>query len=210
MALNDLTGKVFGRLSVLYRDNDSVTKSGRRHARWMCRCECGKLTSVNADALTSGRTVSCGCFRNELLSKRQKTHGDTSTRLYGVWSSMKSRCLNSSNAHYGEYGGRGITVCDEWKESYESFKSWAVESGYELGKSIDRIDVNGNYEPENCRWVTSVAQANNRRSNRMFTFNGETHNLTEWSALFGINPKTLFNRIYSGWSFERAITTINN
>lgn len=210
MALNDLTGKVFGRLSVLYRDDDSVAKSGKRHTKWMCQCECGNMISVVSNNLTRGATTSCGCARKEIVSERMKTHGDTNTRLYGVWSSMKARCLNSHTTHYVDYGGRGIKVCDEWKASYESFKSWALESGYEEGKSIDRIDTNGNYEPQNCRWVTSVAQANNRRSNRMFTFNGETHNLTEWAEIVGINPKTLFNRIYSGWSFEKAITTINN
>lgn len=120
---------------------------------------------------------------------------------------MKNRCYKPNTTYYEYYGGRGISICDEWRTSYEAFRDWAVSSGYMDGLTIDRIDVDGNYEPSNCRWVTGVAQANNRRSNRNYTYNGGTHDLTEWAKLRNINPKTLFSRIYAGWDFERAITT---
>lgn len=120
---------------------------------------------------------------------------------------MKSRCLNPNTERYKDYGGRGITICDDWVDSFESFRDWAFENGYDETLTIDRIDVDGNYEPGNCRWITGVAQANNRRSNVVFTYNGETHNVTEWAAIVGIKPKTLFARLASGWSFEEAITT---
>ena len=148
--------------------------------------------------------MSCGCLTKEARRAR-KTHGDSESRLYAIWSAMKSRCENPHSKYYDRYGGRGIIVCKEWNQSYEAFKSWSLQNGYSEKLSIDRIDNDGNYDPTNCRWVTGVAQANNRSSNRTYTYNGETHNLTQWAKLLGINPKTVFTRIYSGWSFERAL-----
>lgn len=137
-----------------------------------------------------------------------KTHGDSTSKLYGVWCSMKNRCNNPNNKEYSYYGGRGIRVDKAWNDSYEIFRDWAYTNGYTEHLSLDRIDNNKNYEPDNCRWVGSVAQANNRRSNRVYTYNGETHNLTEWAHIVGIDPRKVFCRIYLGWDFEKAITTL--
>lgn len=157
--------------------------------------------------LRRGKTTSCGCYRKDKLAREHTTHGETESRLYAVWCAMKARCHNKNNEAYDRYGGRGIIVCAEWRESFESFQEWAIHNGYADDLSIDRIDNDGNYEPGNCRWVTGVAQANNRRSNRIYEIDGETHTLTEWAQIRGINPKTLFNRIYTGWDFEDALNT---
>lgn len=164
---------------------------------------------MKGDSLKRGATKSCGCLHNEMISKSLKRHGMTDSKLYGVWRAMKARCYTPSATYYSYYGGRGISVCEEWKTSFESFYRWAVETGYvetdDRTCTLDRIDVDGNYEPDNCRWVTSVAQANNRRSNQNYTYNGETHNVTQWAHIIGISPKTLFSRLYSGLDFEEAI-----
>lgn len=123
---------------------------------------------------------------------------------------MKNRCLKPSTTHFEHYGGRGITICDEWANDYSLFKQWAESNGYDDSLTIDRIDNDLGYSPSNCRWVTSVAQTNNRRSNVVYEYNGERHNVTEWANIFGIKPKTVFQRLYNGWSFERAITTKTN
>ena len=202
----DLTGQRYGRLTVVGRGEDHVTPSGKHYIRWKCKCDCGNYTNVYPTALTTGATQSCGCLKAEATSKRAKTHGDTNTRLYGIWCAIKARCFNRNTAAYKDYGGRGITLCPEWENDFTSFKSWAYDSGYNDNLSIDRIDNNGDYTPDNCRWVTGVAQANNRRSNHIITHNGESHNITEWASIIGLNPKTLFSRIYSGWSIETALT----
>lgn len=208
---NDLTGKQFGRLTVIERAPDHITPSGRRYVKWRCLCDCGNASDVMADNLLQGRTVSCGCHNKQQAKDNHLSHGESKTHLYGVWQAIKRRCYNPSDSHYEDYGGRGIRMCDEWKNSYNNFREWALISGYcELPHhrcTIDRMNNNGNYEPSNCRWVDGVAQANNRRSNRRFTYNGETHNIKEWSELYGIPYKTLHNRLYVGWSIERALTT---
>lgn len=202
----DLKDQKFGRLTVIDRTDDYVASSGRHYVRWRCLCDCGNITEVNGDALIRGKTRSCGCYKSEETSKRKKTHGETESRLYAIWSAMKARCFNEHTIAYKDYGGRGITVCDEWANNYESFRDWANDNGYEENLSIDRIDNNGMYEPKNCRWVTSVDQANNRRSNHNVTLNGETHNVTEWASILGVNPKSIFSRLYAGWDTESALT----
>ena len=135
-----------------------------------------------------------------------KTHGETKTHLYGIWSAIKTRCYNPNSKYYDSYGGRGITMCDEWRDSYEAFRDWANSRGDRQGLSIDRCNNNGNYEPSNCRWVDSVAQANNRRSNRILTIGNESHNVTEWAKIIGMNPKTLFTRLYTGSDIEKILS----
>lgn len=202
--LVDLTGKRYGRLVVTGRGEDRIQPSGKKRVYWNVKCDCGKSLSVLGDNLRGGKTTSCGCYRSEKISLIKRTHNESNTKLYGVWLSMKRRCDNSNTTYYNRYGGSGITVCDEWVSSYESFKEWALSNGYKEGLSIDRIDNDSCYCPSNCRWVTSVAQANNRSSNHNITYNGETHNVTEWSKILGINTKTLFNRIYTCDSVEQA------
>lgn len=205
-AFLDLTGMRFGKLTAISRAKDYTQTNGRKRTAWICRCDCGNTITALAENLKSGATTSCGCYRRECTSTRVSTHCETDTPLYGVWCTMKSRCYNKNVKYYGRYGARGIGVCDSWLDCYENFRDWAIKSGYSEGLSIDRIDNNKGYSPDNCRWASSAEQANNRSSNNLITFRGETHNVTEWARILGINPKTIFTRLYSGWSIERALS----
>lgn len=158
--LIDLTGQRFGRLVVLGRDGSDKYGS----ALWRCRCNCGNEVLVTSSNLR--RTNSCGCLRRELVTKRDTAHGQRFTRLYRVWQGMKTRCNTPSSTSYRWYGARGITVCDEWMNNFESFRSWALTHGYRDDLTIDRINVDGNYEPDNCRWATVAEQQHNKRDSR--------------------------------------------
>ena len=206
-ALIDLTGKRFGRLVITGRAPDYIQENGRKRVQWKCLCDCGKEFVTNADALKAGKTSSCGCLKHEFMINKFATHHETDSKLYGVWCAIKRRCYNKNSTYYEEYGGRGITMCDGWRDHYEAFRDWAHASGYTDKLTIDRIDNDEGYSPENCRCVDCVAQANNRRSNINITYNGETHTLTEWADIVGVNPKTMFSRYYAGWSIERMLTT---
>lgn len=211
----DITGQTFGQWTVIGRAPNIISGSGKRRrsrVAFYCRCICGAEKIILGESLRRGLSKSCGCAKAYYMSTNLRTHGGTETPLYGVWCAMKARCNNPNATAYGDYGGRGIRVCDEWLHDFSAFRDWAVSAGYvDTGNghqcSIDRIDVNGNYCPENCRWVDSVAQANNRRSNHYLTFNGETHNLTEWAQITGLPMKKIADRIYHGWDTERALTT---
>lgn len=208
-SFKDITGKVYGRLTVIERvEND---KHGQ--ARWKCLCECGNYTVAVTTELNRGNVRSCGCLSREISKKVNFKHGFKNTRLYKVWDSMKKRCYNSNSPSYKYYGGRGITICDEWKNDFKSFHDWAFANGYDenaeyMKCTIDRIDVNGNYEPSNCRWVTCKEQARNRTNNRLIEYNGEKLTLIEWAERLKIKYTILHQRIRKyGWSIERAFTT---
>ena len=202
--LIDLTGQRFTKLTV----TAFAGKDKHGNARWGCTCDCGAKTVALGCNLINGHTMSCGCLQRERASSSRTTHGGTHTRVYRIWEHVKTRCLNQNGEKYKWYGGRGITICDEWANSFESFHDWAISNGYSDSLTLDRIDVNGNYAPSNCRWVTMKEQANNRRSNHYLTYNGETHTLKEWSEITGLNYKTLSTRInLLNWDTERALTT---
>lgn len=201
--LKDLTGKTFGRLTVVRR----VGTDRNKKPLWLCKCSCGKEKLVISQSLINGVTKSCGCLQREHNENGNTKHGHRNTRLYKIWIGMFQRTENNKNPNYNDYGGRGIRVCDEWKNDFMNFYNWAMENGYKENLTLDRRNNNENYEPSNCRWVTQKEQNNNKRSNRKFTFQGETKNLKQWSELTGIPCTVITARIDKlGWSIERALT----
>ena len=200
----DLTGQRFGRWVVLRRADPPLDKTN--HPLWHCKCDCGTEADVIGYSLRTGRSRSCGCLSRELASQRFIRHGDSFARLYNTWKAMRGRCYNKNAQDYQHYGGRGIRVCDEWM-SYPAFKTWALASGYTDSLTLDRIDVNGDYEPSNCRWVSMHEQILNRRVTRWYTMDGQTMCLKDWARTFQIDYCTLRQRIQRGWDFETAVRT---
>ena len=212
--LIDLTGKKFGKLTVVKRVEDHIQKSGAPKAMWLCKCECGGERIAYGQALRASKVIDCGCGYHDQQSVRSReqatTHGGSGTRLYRIWRAMRERCLVPRCKEYKHYGARGISVCDEWLD-FANFRDWAMRNGYdpaaERGKStIDRIDVNGNYEPNNCRFVDMAAQNRNTRRSWMIEYNGKTQCISDWARELGIKRLTLRYRLKSGWSIERAFT----
>lgn len=200
-----LAGKRFGRLTTI----EPVGKQGKG-ILWLCLCDCGKESVVLGSELNGNRVRSCGCLSQELAAergrKRLTTHGLSHSRLYKIWVDMLSRCENKNVANYERYGGRGIKVCEEW-HNFELFATWAFSNGYAEDLSIDRENVNGNYEPGNCKWATRIEQQNNRRDSTRLAYNGETHTLPEWERITGINRSTLRSRVRNGWSPETILNS---
>lgn len=192
--LNAFIGMKFGRLEIL-----SISREVGMHAIASCRCDCGEVKNIRALHVLSGAQVSCGCARRETI------HGKAGTSIYGTWRAMRARCENPRDAGYPCYGGRGISVCERW-ESFENF--YADMGDRPPDASIDRIDVNGNYEPANCRWATAIEQANNTRRNRIVTFRGKKMSLAQAKTLSGlkISRSGLHGRLERGWDIERALS----
>jgi len=211
----DLTNKRFTRLLAIEGES-RTSKLGKKRMWWKCECDCGEVKYIASDKLRSDETKSCGCLRLEEMKKGREsniTHGMTDTPTYRSWQSMKIRCTNQSSPDWEDYGGRGIIVCDQWMNSFENFLNDMGERPSE-GFSLDRIYVNGNYEPSNCRWSDMQTQMNNTTNVRYITYNGETHSIAEWSVIININEETLRDRINGRtnkrkepWSVERALTT---
>ena len=198
--ITNLVGRRFGRLIVI--ELYDVDKT--RDKRWKCRCDCGSETLVRGSKLRNGRTKSCGCLRKEAKGADLK-HGASHTRLYRIYSGMKDRCLSKNDAAYQDYGGRGITICDEWLNSFDAFRDWALSNGYRYDLTIDRIENDGSYSPENCRWTTRKVQANNQRSNHIIEYNGEKKTVAQWSEITGIRHDTLLYRLKRNWPIEKVL-----
>lgn len=187
----DLTGQTFGKLTVLSFHHRKIKTHGTS-IYWLCRCECGKETIVDSSHLKSGHTKTCGCGN----ARYWKTAlGLSTSKLYKIWHAIKYRCYNKNAFGYEYYGGRGIKVCDEWKNSSSSFLFWALNNGYKEGLTIDRIDTNGDYCPENCRWVDMKTQCRNTRRNKHITINGETRCLTDWCFVYNICLDTVLYHV---------------
>lgn len=201
----DMVGRKFEKLTVL-RENG---RSHNRSIMWECVCDCGNVVTIDGVSLRNGHSKSCGCAR---YSKKDR-HSITHKRLYQIWASMKDRCYNPKANNYKWYGAKGIEVCDEWKNNFESFCTWSLTNGYqEVAQrglyTIDRIDPNGNYEPNNCRWVDTKTQSRNKTTTNFLTYNGVKKSLADWSDEVGILATTIDSRIRKhGWSVEKALTT---
>ena len=195
-------GERHGKLTIIER-----VYSEKRQL-YLCKCDCGKYTkSYYSDLVRKDKpTKSCGCSR---LKNNTVVNGKRA-RIYEIYIAMKRRTYDPKFKQYEDYGGRGLVVCDEWlkKDGFSKFKTWAMQNGYRDDLTIDRIDVNGNYEPKNCRWITRKEQNNNRRNTKHVTYNGSTKTLSEWADIIKINNKVLYNRIFAkGWNVERAFST---
>lgn len=195
----DLTGQVFGRLTVLR----NIPTPGKSGSKWQCLCSCGEIREVMSQPLRNGMTKSCGCLNREMCIKMATTHGQWNHPLFKTWEGMVARCTQSQNKDWLRYGGRGIKVCDSWLESPEKFFEDMGTRPHRA--SLDRIDVNGNYEPGNCRWATTMEQGSNKRSNSFFNIGGELLHLAEVSRRYNIAEATFSRRIKTGMSTEDAV-----
>lgn len=196
----DLIGERFGRLVVVER----AENNSKGRARWLCQCDCGEQIIVLGYSLRCGSTKSCRCLHDEGNNTKHKL---CYTRLYNIWSCMKSRCINTKDTRYKDYGGRGITICDEWLHDFQAFYDWAMANGYSENLTIDRKDNDKGYYPDNCRWATNKEQNTNQRRNRWITYNGETKTITDWARTTNINHSALSRRLQRGWSIEKTLTT---
>lgn len=198
----DISGAKFGKLVVLgYAGHNT---SGR--ASWYCECECKRVVAVWALSLSNGNTSSCGCaLSGNRLKHGHALSGKPRSATYYTWANMLTRCFNPKSEDYRNYGGRGITVCSEWRLDFRSFLGYMGDKP--RGMTIERIDNDGNYQPGNVRWATKKEQANNTRSNRWITCNGKTKNISQWAKDMNVDVALLHNRIHKGWSDERTVTT---
>jgi hypothetical protein len=205
--IKDIAGQRFGRLVAI--EFAGLDNHGK--AKWRCRCDCGSSCVVSRGNLLSGATQSCGCLQRERRGVKGKNakHGGYGTRLYSAWHGIRARCNNPNNHGYSHYGGRGVKICKEW-DDFALFRAWALENGYDetapFGKcTLDRIDPNGDYCPENCRWVSAKEQANNRRNNRIVTYEGEKYTLSALCEKTGIPWSLMWDRLDRGMSVEEAV-----
>lgn len=210
--INKLIGKRFGRLVVEKFSHIRVYQNPKNQKikniiYYLCRCDCGNTKLISKYDLTCKRgTKSCGCLVAETCKNNFSTHSLRKHRLYHIWNDIKSRCTRKAEQSYYRYGARGIFICDEWKNDFMSFYNWSMSNGYADNLTIDRIDVNGNYEPCNCRWATYTEQANNRRNNIIVTYNNETRTLKQWCGFLGVNYKLVWERMKKyNKTFEEAI-----
>lgn len=195
--IEDIQGNKYGLLTAI-----QFVEIRKGRAYWLCQCECGKEVIKMAKLLKNGHTTTCGDISHHTI------HGQSHTRLYSIWQDMKNRCNNPNLANFDRYGGRGIKVCDEWMKSFESFRDWALNNGYSDDLTIDRIEVDGDYEPYNCRWATKQEQGNNRSSNHFLTIDGVSKSIALWSKDTGIPQHVLYSRLRAKWPLENLFMPV--
>lgn len=201
----DLVGKKFNRLLV-------VKKAGRKNYKvmWECVCDCGNTTFVNTFYLINSKIRSCGCLHKEQLIERNTTHNQRHTKLYETWKKMRDRCNRPNATQYKDYGGRGIKVCEEWDKSFQAFYDWSYANGYDDNLTIDRIDNNKGYSPENCRWATYKEQMRNKRTNHIITYKNQSQCISQWCEELNLSYSAVTGRLRRGWSVEKALSTPTN
>lgn len=212
MSMLDLTGKKFGRLTALCVDHIKYKEPRRLGSvvYWKCKCDCGKYSVVTTGALRGGKIKSCGCLQREMASTSNKTHGKSKSDIFKVWVKIKERCINKNCKDFKYYGGRGITICDEWKNDFMSFYNWAMNNGYKKGLSFERIDNNNGYSPSNCKMATKKEQANNTRRNVFIDYDGEKKTIPLWCDEFGCNQHLIRDRIFYNYNIQEAILIPKN
>lgn len=192
MKKRNLVGDRFGKLVVL-----AEAKNNGKNTAWFCQCDCGKKKSgVLTYNLIAGKSKSCGCVRADKMGSLARTHGDSGTRLYQIYKGIKQRCRNKNNPAYQYYGGKGVSICEEWEQDYLEFKKWANENSYSESGTIDRIDPNGNYCPKNCRWVSIRKQQNNKLNSMFVIIDGEKLTIAEWADKNKTNKQTMYSTFY--------------
>ncbi|PTE79287.1 hypothetical protein [Staphylococcus gallinarum] len=205
--VKDMVGYRFNGCKVLKRNG--VNKDNR--AIWVCVCKCGNIFQATGKSIRNGHVKSCGCYRKKVTGKqgrKNKTHGDTNTRLYNIYRGMKQRCYYTNAQNYEKYGDKGIKICEEWLEDFSNFKRWSLKNGYGENLSIDRIDNNGNYEPDNCRWVDAKTQTRNRSITKRAIFQGELLTLGEISEITGMSFSKVHYMYKQGMNFDEVKRTI--
>ena len=193
-----------GRL-VVVGEMKAPRESKNKDIRVLCKCDCGREKTFRGSHVINGLVKSCGCLNAEIGAKRFFRHGMYGTRIYRIFRGIKNRCLNKNLPQYKNYGGRGIVICDEWKNDFMAFYTWAMANGYKDTLTIDRIDSDGNYEPSNCRWADRKTQGRNTKRNRLLYYNGKTYCASKWAEILGLNYNTLINHLHRGMSVKDAL-----
>ena len=198
---NDLNGQKINMLTVL----KEFGKAKDRHIKWLCKCDCGNYTVVNSNLLKTKHIISCGCYKRKRTSETHSKHNLTKSKLHFIWTGIKQRCLNTQNKSYKYYGGRGIKIDENWSKDFCVFKDWALNNGYKEGLSIERIDVNGNYEPYNCKWIPRNEQYLNTRIIQTIEYNGVKNTINYFSKKYNIAHCTFRRYLKKGESVENNI-----
>lgn len=198
-------GDIFNYYTILSLYKSTGVSSKDKKIRCTCQCKCGKIKEkILLRSLLSNNTKSCGCYNSMLTKQRNEKHGKSKNRLYKTWLEMRRRCNNPNRKESKNYYSKGISICNEWND-FLLFEDWALNNGYKENLTIERIDYNGNYTPENCTWIKKEEQSKNRSSNHYITFNGKTQTLSDWSRELGIKRTTLTARLRRGWPIEKAL-----
>jgi len=202
----NLLNMKFNRLKVI----EKIGTNKNKQIEWLCECECGNQIITITAKLISGNTKSCGCLRDEKIKLLNQIHGMSNTRLYQIWKNMKQRCYNNNNPRYKDYGSRGIKICEEWLNNFKLFQEWSISNGYNEYLTIDRKNNDGNYEPNNCRWVDWLIQANNKNTNHYIYYNNQTHTIAEWSRIFNVSYRVILKRLAMGKPTEKLFLPVRN